>query len=293
MQHEARHRLGEDHLRLLYDKASLGYEQHVLLTEAIEVALYAQDFARAAVLIERLVEPQHLNEVLHTLYRWIEKLPGEVLQAHPALCLTYAMILLFTHDRSAPATRSLLEVPLQMAEHYWQAEGNRPKLGEVLALRSQVALWQGDLPQAFAAARQALEWVPSNELLWRSSSMLTAGMEELLAGKLDAARQTTLAARACFEVSGNIYGTRATLFVLGEASTRRGEVHQAASLYRQVLAEAEEDALDRGSALVNLASLSYDWKELEGAQQHASHAPELGRESICTVGRATAEQVIQ
>ncbi|HKF38916.1 MAG TPA: transcriptional regulator, partial [Ktedonobacteraceae bacterium] len=44
MQHEARHRLGEDHLRSLYDKASLWYEQHGLLTEAIEVALYTRDF---------------------------------------------------------------------------------------------------------------------------------------------------------------------------------------------------------------------------------------------------------
>ncbi len=137
MQHEARRRLGEDHLRSLYDKASLWYEQHRLLTEAIEVALYARDFARAATLIERLAEPQHLSEVLHTLYRWIEELPEEVLHAHPALCLTYAMILLFTRDRSAPATRALVEVPLQMAERYWRAEGNRPKLGEVLALRCQ------------------------------------------------------------------------------------------------------------------------------------------------------------
>jgi LuxR family transcriptional regulator, maltose regulon positive regulatory protein len=293
MQHEARRRLGEDHLRSLYDKASLWYEQHRLLTEAIEVALYARDFARAAVLIERLVEPQHLNEVLHTLYRWIEELPEEVLHAHPVLCLTYAMILLFTRDRSAPATRALLEVPLQMAERYWLAEGNRPKLGEVLALRSQVALWQGDLPQAFAAARQALEWLPSDELLWRASSMLTVGMEELLAGKLDAARQATLEARACFEVSGNIYGTRATLFVLGEASARQGELHQAASLYRQVLAEAEEDPLDRGSALVNLASLSYEWNELETAEQQASQALELGKQHIGEVGKYHAEQLLQ
>jgi LuxR family transcriptional regulator, maltose regulon positive regulatory protein len=227
MQHEARRRLGEDHLRSLYDKASLWYEQHGLLTEAIEVALYARDFARAAMLIEHLLDPQHLNEELHTLHRWIEELPEEV-----------------------------------------------------LALRSQVALWQGDLPQAFAAARQALEWLPADELLWRGSSMLTVGMEELLAGKTGAARQATLGARACFEVSGNIYGTRATLFTLGEVSARQGELRQAASLYRQVLTEAEEDPLDKGSALINLAALSYEWNELEAAEQQVSQALELGKQHI-------------
>ncbi len=292
MQHEARHRLGDDHLRSLYDKASLWYEQHGLLTEAIEVALYARDFARAAMLIERLVEPQHLNEELHTLHRWIEELPEEVLQAHPVLCLTYAMMLLYSHDRSAPATRALLEVPLQIAEHYWQAEGNRPRLGEVLALRSQIALWQGDLPQAFDTARQSLEWLPADEMLWRGSSMLTVGVEELLAGNPDAARQATLEARVCFEVSGNVYGMRATVFTLGEASARQGELHQAASLYRQVLAEAEEDPLDRGNALIDLAALSYEWNELEAAEQQVSQALELGKQHIEEVGKYHAEQLL-
>jgi LuxR family maltose regulon positive regulatory protein len=292
MQHEARHRLGDDHLRLLYDKASLWYEQHGLLTEAIEVALYAQDFARAAMLIERLVETQHLNEELLTLHRWIEELPEEVLQAHPTLCLTYAMTLLYSHDRSAPATRALLEVPLQMAEQCWRAEGNRHKLVEVLALRSQVAFWQGDLPHTVTAARQALERLPADEMLWRGSSMLTVGAEELLAGKPGAARQVLLEARACFEVSGNIYGTRATALTLGEVSARQGELHQAASLYRQVLAEAGEDPVDRGSALIGLAALSCEWNELEAAEQQASQALELGKQYIGEIGKYHAAQVL-
>src|SRR5258708_11872526 len=123
--------------------------------------------------------------------------------------------------------------------------------------------------------------------------MLTVGMAELVAGKLDAARQATLEARACFEVSGNIYGTRATLFVLGEASTRQGELHQAASLYRQVLAEAGEDPLDRGSALVNVALLSYEWNELEAAEQQASQELELGKQYTGEVGKYHAEQSLQ
>jgi ATP/maltotriose-dependent transcriptional regulator MalT len=138
------------------------------------------------------------------------------------------------------------EFLLQMAENYWRAGGNRHKLGELLALRSQVAFWQADLPQAFVAARQALEWLPADEMLWRGSSMLTVGVEELLAGKPDEARQATLEARGCFEVSGNIYGTRATALTLGEVPARQGELHQAAQLYRQVLVEAGEDPVDRG-----------------------------------------------
>src|SRR5205085_8256235 len=59
MQHEARRRLGEDYLRSLYEKASRWYEEYGLLAEAIEVALTARDFARAADLIERIVGTQN------------------------------------------------------------------------------------------------------------------------------------------------------------------------------------------------------------------------------------------
>ena len=104
MQHEARRRLGEDYLRSLYEKASRWYEEHGLLAEAVEVALNARDFAHAADLIERIVGTQNNINELHTLLRWVEQLPEEVLQFHPALSMSNASALLFTLDRSDPAT---------------------------------------------------------------------------------------------------------------------------------------------------------------------------------------------
>ena len=293
MQHEARSRLGEDYLRTLYDKASHWYEEHGLLAEAVEVALSARDFTRAAKLIERIVGPYNTINELHTLLRWIEQLPEEVLQEHPELCLSYAIALLFTRDRSAPATMALIQVPLKMAERYWQAEGNRPKLGELLSFRSQVAWWQGDLSQAFADARQALELSSEQETLWPGSSILTVGMEELLAGKLDTARQAVLEARARFEAIGNAYGTRAATHVLGEVSSRQGELHVAARFFRQEIAEATEDPIDMANALIGLAALSYEWNELQRAEQEVSQALDLSKHHVDEIGKYHAEQVVQ
>jgi LuxR family maltose regulon positive regulatory protein len=120
MQHEARRRLGEDYLRPLYDKASHWYEEHGLPAEAVEVALSARDFARAAALIEGFIGPQNTSNELQTLLRWVAQLPEEALQTHPMLCLAYATALLFTLDRSDPATMALIQKPLEMAERYWQ-----------------------------------------------------------------------------------------------------------------------------------------------------------------------------
>jgi LuxR family maltose regulon positive regulatory protein len=292
MQHEARRRLGEDYVRSLYDKASLWYEQHGLLAEAVEVALSARDFVRAAALIERIIEPHNINNELHTWLRWIEQLPEEVLQVHPALCLTYAIALLYTLDRSDPAALTLIQPPLEMAERFWQTAGNGPKLGEALAVRSQLAWWQGDVTQAFAAARQSLELLPEQETLWRGSSILTVGLEELLAGKPDLVRQAALEARARFEAVGNAYGTRAATHMLGEVYSQQGELHAAAQIYRQVLAEAAEDPLDRGNALTGLAALSYEWNELQTAEQDVSQALDLGKRHVQELGKYHEEKFI-
>src|SRR5258706_2156379 len=139
MQHEAGRRFEEVYMRSRYDKASLWFEQYGLLPEATEVALAARDFVRAAALIERIIVPHGIKNELHTLSRWIGQLPEDILQVHPDLCLAYAATLLFTLDRSAPATMTLIQKPLEEADNYCQEEGNAAELSGELAFRSQVA----------------------------------------------------------------------------------------------------------------------------------------------------------
>ncbi|HLJ34176.1 MAG TPA: LuxR C-terminal-related transcriptional regulator, partial [Ktedonobacteraceae bacterium] len=249
-------------------------------------------FTRAATVIERIVGPLNGISELHTLIRWIQQLPEAVLQSHPALSIAYAIALLFTLDRSDPATKTLIETPLEMAERCWQAEGNRARFGEALALRSQVAWWQGDFPQAFATARQALELLPAQEIMWRGSSLLTTGIEHLLAGKFEAAQQAALEAQLLFEEMGNPYGARAAIYLSGEISSRQGNLHAAAQLYRRELANAVDDPLDMADALIGLATLSYEWNELQRAEQEVSQALELCKQHVDEVGKYHAEQFI-
>jgi LuxR family maltose regulon positive regulatory protein len=292
MQHEARRRLGEDYLHLLYEKASRWFEQHRLLSEAVEVALSARDFAHAAALIEEINGSNGVTNELLTLLRWLEQLPEAVLQEHPALCLAYAWALLFTLDRSDPATQARIKPLLEMAERRWQAENNRPKMGEALTFRSQLALWQGDLPQAFPAARRSLELLPDQDKFWGAAALLITGIEEMFAGKIDAARRAALEARAAFETAGNPFGARAALFTLGEAAYHRGVLHRAARLYQQLIMEAAEDPIDMIGALLGLALLSYEWNALQEAEQQISQALDLGRRHVDEIGRYHAELVV-
>jgi ATP/maltotriose-dependent transcriptional regulator MalT len=218
------------------------------------------------------------------LRRWLERLPEAVLYAHPTLCMMYATAILFTSDRRAPATLARLQTPLQRAEQHWREEHNGPKLGEVLALRAWITRLQGHRTQALPVAQQALALLPTGEMQWRGVSLALVGEDELLAGKLHAARQTFTQTCALWQATRNVYGTLALTLALGEVCTRQGELHQAAQLYRQVLTEAEHTPMDRqqalsriGGAQLGLGALAVEWNDLETAEQHATQAVTIGR----------------
>ncbi len=277
---ETRQRLGEAQVRTLIEKAGRWYEVHGMSEEAIEAALATPDFERAAPLIEQAIEQRGLNE-LYTLGRWAAQLPEAVLHAHPNLCFNYAVVLLFTSDRYAPATMARLEGPLRVAEEAWRKDHNDERLGQVLALRCTAALWQGDRVHAFAYARDSLELLPEHDVFWRGVSLLNVGLEEALSGHVDTAQQLFIETRALCGAAQNIHGVLAATFWLGEMSAWRGEFDQASQLYRQVLAEAiggEEMLDDQAAAGLGLALIAYERNDLDAAEQQAARARDLSRQ---------------
>ena len=303
MQYEARRRLGDEAVRSCLSRASVWYEHHGMLTEAVEAALEAQAFARAAVLLEQIIRPHYVQEVYeyHTISRWLDAFSEAILGQHPKLCFRLAMPLLFSSDLQAPTSPAPIERLLHLAEQAFQAEDNRSGLGEVRAARALLARLQGDVALAARLARQALAWLPAGEQQWRATCLRCLGEEERLSGRLHEARQTLLEAQALFAAAGNRYATRDTLLALGEVCFLQGELHQAAELYRAALATAGEGLADtgqalldlarlridnnpittsfmtdKGQALLGLARLSYEWNDLAAAEQEAQEALDLG-----------------
>ncbi len=278
MRHTARERFSEEGMRALCTRASAWYEAHGLLNEAIETAIVAQQFPRAATLIERSLDLRSQRE-LYTFRHWVEQIPPEVLKIHPALCFEYAIALLFTSDRYAVSTAAQLETPLQVAEETWRHEENDAGLGQVLALRALVALWQGDFARAFSLARESLLLLPEYDMFWRGSDLIIAGIEESQAGRMETAQNVLIEARALCGAAQNIQGVLAAIGLLADVYVRQGEFDQALQLYQQVRAEAvgSEDMLDdQASAALGLSTIAYERNDLDVAEREATHAFELG-----------------
>jgi LuxR family maltose regulon positive regulatory protein len=291
MRNEARRRLGKDRLYYLSARASCWFEEHGYDGEAIDAALEAQDYRRAATLIEQLIEehtlPGEIHEP-HTLHRWLEQLPETTLEQHPVLCLSYATTLLFLSASWLPDELTLrsLEKLLQSAEQRFRVEKQLSKLGGLMAFRSLVALRQGNMRAAIGYAKEALDWfaqtqspMKGEQQIWRGLSLSIVTEEWIERGHFQQAHAASLEAYALCKAVENHYFQRVAMIKLARVCFELGEPQQARALYRQVLAEAraEEPRYARCNALVGLAALCYEHNELESAYQYAQEAVAIGQ----------------
>lgn len=287
MRHAARLRLGADQLRATDERASDWYAEHGMPAEAVEVALAAQAYPRAAQQIEALLDRDSLAAELYTLRRWAAQLPNALLPAHPTICLVYAMALLFTEDRTAAIVLHQVEGLLELAEQAWHAPEHAPHLGQALAVRAMALWWHGEHSQAARVSRHALALLPANDYYAHAICQIHLATAALGEGRLSEAAPLALAAQTAFTRTDNRYGQRAIVLVLAEIAQQQGEPEQAEALFRQVAAEAADDRFDQAYALIGRAGLAYGRDELAIAETHAAEALALAAQIAPVVGAGT------
>ncbi len=280
IQHLARQRFDETAIAALYEKATTWFEYQQLFDDAIETALAAQFFERALGLVEKYIEIYSLNQ-MHTLLRWMERIPEALTLRHPAVCLMYAQVILFSSDRFAPQTAARIEPYLQAAEAAWQAAGDEARVGTVLSVRGMMLIWQGEFQRALECVFQALEKLPESEVFWRGISLLNAAAGEQYAGRMLDAQDQILEARALLGASQNIHGVLAANGMMAEIFYAQGETELCIQLCEQIIREAvgDESMLDdQGSAHLLLARIAYEQNDLAAAAQHAEVVIGLGKQ---------------
>ena len=276
----ARSRINEKGIQAIYEKASIWFEDQMLLDDAIETALAANLFERAVTLVEKFVEIYNLTELV-TLTRWMERIPNELILRHPEICLAYAQVILFTTDRFAPATALRIEPFLQAAEDGWKSQGNEGKVGAVISLRGMMQIWQGDLRKALDNVALALEKLPEQDVYWRGISLLNSAYGELYNGRLANAQDRLLVGKALLGASQNVYGVLAANQMLGEIFYWQGDHEQSIQVCEQIINEAIGDESmidDQGIAYLYLANNAYELNDLEKAGKHAEQASSCARQ---------------
>jgi LuxR family maltose regulon positive regulatory protein len=260
-----------DLIPTLHRRASEWYEHNGLMAAAINHALSAEDFERAACLIEQAAEPTLMRSEFTTFLGWVEALPTEVTRARPLLHVYHTGIQLM-NGLSLPVAEARLQEAMK-------AESSQTVSGAVATFQTLIAAYRGDTRQSVELSQQALELLTEDNLFLRNLVAGFLGITYLWSGDFATAAKALREAVRIGQQIGNLTFTVLALCHLAELYIVRGQLHEARAFYEQAL----ERAVDRqgrprpiaGIALMGLGYLLREWNDLEAALRHAVEGIEL------------------
>jgi LuxR family maltose regulon positive regulatory protein len=271
----------------LHLKASEWYERHNLTADAVRHAFAAEDYERAAALIE-LAWPEMDNNRQSAVYaRWVRKLPEGMLHNRPVLNHGFAWALLATGELEAAdaqlqtAEKSLNAPP--EAQVIVDRERYKTLAVSIASARAYYAQAVGDTAGTVRYAQQAFDLIPEENLLERGRPAGILAMALWSNGELEAAAQTLSEAMTNARRAGNAVFAITGTYVLTVILKGLGRLREAINLCHQSLALADDQAdphepQPRGTADIHVAlcDLLLEQGEDETAEHHLQQSAELG-----------------
>jgi LuxR family transcriptional regulator, maltose regulon positive regulatory protein len=286
-----------DQISTLHRRASEWYEHNGSAADAIRHALAAEDFERAADLVELAVPAMRRSRQEATLLGWLKALPDELITFRPVLSVHYAGALLSSGElegvearllsaerwldttadgRERPQARSANMVVVDEAEF-------RRLPGSIAVYRAGQALALGDVPDTVKYARRALELVPEDDHLGRGAATALLGLAYWTSGDLETAHWTYADGMARVQKAGHLSDAISGAIARADIRIAQGRLHEAMGIYEHALQLATEqgEPLLRGTAdlYVGMSELHREHNDLHAATQHLLSSKELGEHS--------------
>lgn len=297
----------------LHQRASAWYEQNGYPSDAIRHALAAQDYDRAANLIERVWLAMDLSYQSATWLGWAKALPDDLIRARPVLSVGYAWALLGVGELEASETRlrnaeRWLEPTDKQGENssakacpesfdYAQGKLHRRMVvvdeaefgslpASIAAARAYRALALGDISSTKMHALQALALDPEGNSIHYTQAISLLGIAEYASGDLNAAEQKLLKFQAIMWQANDVANAIGITFVLANIKLVQGRLREAVSAYRQSLqlsaSRGVPSFLGVSDLYRGLSELLCEQGDLETATQHLLTAQQLGEQGALT-----------
>lgn len=252
----------------LHRRASAWYETQNAMDEAIRHAVSAQDFQRAAGLIETRTKWWVRNEV-SALTRWLSALPDQVIRERPRLLFNRVWELL-SNSKADEAAAWLSDVDLILGDPRSPGVGSERTYlrAEALTLRSAIARQRRDMREAIHYGQQALELLPPPPSDLRAVTALHLGNAYLLQGDLAAATQTLQAAVETALAAGHATVYLSAQHSLATISLTCGRLREAEARYRQAIryAQQQPQPILTGLQSIGLCEVYREWNDFPKAE---------------------------
>jgi LuxR family transcriptional regulator, maltose regulon positive regulatory protein len=279
----------------LHQRASEWHEHNGSSTDAICHALAAQNFERAADLVELAWSEMDRRRQSAAWLGWAKALPDELVRTRPVLSVGYGWALLDNGDLETAEPR------LRDAEQWLERTSSKSGKADfveftvvdreefqhlpatIAAARAYHALALGDVPGTIKYTHRALDLLPEDEHHRRGTPAALLGLASLTNGDLETADTALTDAMMDYRMAGNILFSITGTFLLADIRTTLGRLRQALNVYQQSLqlAEGQGKFVRWGTAdlYTGLGELYREQNNLEAAGEHLLRSKELGEQA--------------
>ncbi len=289
-----------DRVLTLHRRASEWYEQNGSPADAIRHALAAEDFERAAGLVELAWPAMDRSVQSATWLSWVKALPDELVRTRPVLSIGYAWALLDGGELEASVSRlrdaeRWLEPTVDMSERpeppssemvVVDEEHFRSLPASIATARAYQAQALGDIPGSVMYARQALELTPEEDHVRRVQATALLGLTYWASGDLEAADRSFADLTMNMLMTGNIVAAIGTTYVLADIRVALGRLHEAVSTYEQSMQfatdQGEPTPLGTADLYRGMSEIHREWGDLETAERHLMTSKKLGEQAALT-----------
>jgi LuxR family maltose regulon positive regulatory protein len=289
---------------VLHRRASEWHQGNGSINEAIRHALRAEDFERAAHLLEEHADALWGRGEHTKQRRWLMKLPVDWAFARPPLCVYLAWYLFISGqqdaaERSLRAAEEALESRITLSaggapsvEGSEQATGtgsqkqttltrpDRMKLqGRIAAVRAFMSSYRGDVPGIIQQATLALESLPERDRTWRGISAVVLGDAHGFLGDMRAAYEARFEALEACKAAGDTYYVMLAGLKLAITLRAQGRLQDTLDVCQEQLQLANESGLSQtsvaGLLLMVRGEVLVELNDLVGAIDQANKGIEL------------------
>ena len=280
-------RIHPDLMPTLHKRASLWWEGEGLKAEAVHHALAAEDFERAADLIESVAEPLVSSGRLFGPRMWLSNLPTEVIRSRPALCAVLGGVHMAAGRLDAG--ESLLDrADFLLSRSNEQAlrqpvttyHGVRNYLN---AIRALMVSARGNIAESIRMSEQTLREVPADQPVVLCMLTFCLGANHWMKGELAKASYYLEQAVSLGRNEGNSFIALVAMAHLSDVCVKEGRLRRAAKICREAISVGTEwgggePLAATAYAHICLGCVLYQWNKVDEAIYYVNRGIELGQQ---------------
>lgn len=266
----------------LHRRAARWLEAAGWLVEAVQHWCVAEAFDEAAVIIRRVAQGMVMRGEVVTLLRLVDAMPDGVRARYPHVRFFEVQARFFRGQRDV-VERGIADIERWLADH---DHADAWLEGSLATINATLCAMRGEAAKVLTHVQHALDLLPPEERLLRTSVLVPRGIAEHLLGQMHAADATLREATAASLALGNRTTAVLAMNLRASGLLQLGRLDEAEALCQRIIQLAEETSgILLSDIYALLSEIHYERNDLVAARLAAEKAIALGEQWVTVDGQ--------